>query len=89
METRGYDPVVRAYQSHGGTSLPNRKDSLMAAKSDYSKRTEFWTVQKDRRTPSKGTKVIRKAAVRNSLGQFGGATNYRVGRTVQGARIQG
>ena len=63
----------------------------MAAKrvSTFTKRTEFWDVAKDRSNPAKGRKVIRKAAVRNSLGQFGGATNYPVGRTVQGARIQG
>lgn len=58
-------------------------------RSGYSKRTEFWNVRRDRANPSKGTKIIKKAAVRNSLGQFGGATNYRVGATVSGARIEG
>lgn len=58
-------------------------------RSGYSKRTEFWNVQTDRSNPAKGRKVIVKAAVRNSLGQFGGATNFTVGSTVKGARIQG
>lgn len=64
----------------------------MAAKrvrSGVSKRTEFWNVRADRSNPTKGTKIIVKAAVRNSLGQFHGATNFTVGQTVSSARIEG
>lgn len=38
---------------------------------------EKWTVQADRRKPSLGYVAVEKVAVRNRLGQFHGATNFR------------
>lgn len=52
------------------------------------KRTEWWNVQKDRSNPAKGKHMVRKAAVRNPNGTFVGATNYRVGKSIKGSKIE-
>lgn len=61
-------------------------------RSTATKRSEWWSVAKDRSNPAKGRKVIRKVAVRNSNGTFVGATNYRPAdsrRQIKGTKIEG
>lgn len=57
----------------------------MAKRTDYSKRVEVWNVAATRQTPSKRRNIV-KAAVRNSAGQFHGATNFvvRPNTTIEG-----
>lgn len=53
----------------------------MSKVSDNKVKVERWAVKSDDKTlhPS-GKKVVTKVAVRNSLGQFHGATNFRGSR---------
>jgi hypothetical protein len=51
----------------------------MAKPSDNRVKVETWTVRKPAGQPVQGSThhVVNKIAVRNSLGQFHGATNFR------------
>lgn len=49
----------------------------MSKSSDNRVRVEQWNVKDDQRRFSDGRKVVTKVAVRNSRGQFHGATNFK------------
>lgn len=49
----------------------------MSKTSGNTVRTEKWDILSDRKAPSKGKVTVEKVAVRNHLGQFHGATNFR------------
>lgn len=55
----------------------------MAKRTDFSKRVETWDVRST--TPGK-RRVIVKVAVRNSAGQFHGATNFVLGKAGSGVQ---
>jgi hypothetical protein len=58
----------------------------MSKKSDNTKRVEVWNVAAARTTPAVRQTIV-KVAVRNSLGQFHGATNFVLGQA--GSGVQG
>ena len=55
----------------------------MSKPSDNVVRIESWNVEDPKNTHGDKRKVISKIAVRNSLGQFHGATNFRGSRMGQ------